>query len=129
MHAETRYADVVREVLVELCEALGRAERAGVAREQTIVDPGIGFSKDASDSLELMRRLDELRALDRPLLVGPSRKSFLGRLLEKPPAARLFGTAAAVASAVIRGAHIVRVHDVREMRDVVRVADALRQAA
>jgi dihydropteroate synthase len=129
MHREPRYRDVVGEVVAELREALQRGERAGIAREQLIVDPGIGFSKDADHSLELLRRLPELRELDRPLLVGPSRKSFLGRLLGRAADERVFGTAAAVASAVIRGAHIVRVHDVREMCDVVRVADALCEAA
>lgn len=129
MHCAPRYADVVAEVARELAEALDRGQRAGVSREQLIVDPGIGFSKDAGQSLELLRRLCELEALGRPLLVGPSRKSFLARLLGRPAAGRDFGTAAAVASAVIKGAHIVRVHDVAEMRDVVRVADALREAA
>ncbi len=129
MHAEQRYADVMREVVAELGQALGQAQRAGVAREQLIVDPGLGFSKDAGNSLELMRRLAELQALDRPLLVGPSRKRFIGAVLERPAAERLFGTAAAVAAAVMQGAHIVRVHDVSEMRDVVRLSDAIREAA
>jgi dihydropteroate synthase len=129
MHAAHAYADVVREVVAELELALARGERAGVAREQMIVDPGIGFSKDARGSLLLMRRLDELQALDRPLLVGPSRKRFIGAVLERPAGERLHGTAAAVAAAVLRGAHVVRVHDVAEMRDVVRLTDAIREAA
>jgi dihydropteroate synthase len=129
MHAEQRYADVVGEVLAELAQALERAERAGVARGQLIVDPGIGFSKDAGSSLSLMRRLAELQALDRPLLVGPSRKRFIGAVLERSAGERLYGTAAAVAAAVLWGAHIVRVHDVAEMRDVVRLSDAIREAA
>jgi dihydropteroate synthase len=90
-----------------------------------LVDPGLGFAKDAGHSLEVLRRLPELAGLDRPVLVGPSRKSFLGKVLDLPVGERLFGTAAAVAAAVLGGAHLVRVHDVREMADVVRVCDAI----
>jgi len=91
-----------------------------------IVDPGIGFAKNAGHSLEVLRRLPELRRLDRPVLVGPSRKSFIGKVLDRPVGDRLFGTAAAVAAAVLGGAHLVRVHDVAEMVQVVRVCDAIR---
>lgn len=129
MHREPRYADVVGEVAAELRDALARASLSGVAREQLIVDPGIGFSKDPGHSLALMRRLEELRALDRPVLVGPSRKRFIGAVLGRESGERLFGTAAAVAAAVIKGVHVVRVHDVAQMRDVVRMADAIREAA
>ncbi len=100
--------------------------RAGVPRDCLILDPGIGFSKDAAHSLEALRRLGEMEALDRPILVGPSRKSFIGKVLDLPADRRLMGTAAAVAACVLRGAHVVRVHDVREMVEVVRVADAIR---
>lgn len=126
MHHEPRYADVLGEVVAELRQALARADRAGIAREQTLLDPGIGFAKDKDHSLELLRRLPELSALDRPLLVGPSRKSFIGKLLERPAGERLMGTAAAVAACVLGGAHIVRVHDVEEMAQVARVCDAIR---
>jgi dihydropteroate synthase len=130
MHRAPRYEDVAAEVAVELSRAVARAERAGVARGQIVLDPGIGFAKDASHSLELLRRLPELQSLDRPLLVGPSRKSFIGKALGGAPAdRRLMGTAAAVAVAVMGGAHIVRVHDVAEMADVVRVCDAIREGA
>jgi dihydropteroate synthase len=125
-HLAPAYADVMGEVKAELAAALGRAEAAGVARERTLVDPGIGFSKQAAHSLEALRRLPELAALDRPLLVGPSRKSFIGRVLDLPVERRLLGTAAAVAASVMLGAHVVRVHDVREMVEVVRVCDAIR---
>jgi dihydropteroate synthase len=91
-----------------------------------LVDPGLGFAKDAGHSLELLQRLPELQALDRPVLVGPSRKSFLGKVLDLPVEKRLFGTAAAVAACVLGGAHMVRVHDVEEMVQVVRVCDAIR---
>ena len=129
MHREPSYRDVMGEVADELEEALLRGEAAGVPRENMIVDPGIGFAKDAGHSLEAMRRLGELQCLDRPVLVGPSRKSFIGTVLGgAPPAERLFGTAAAVAAAVMAGAHLVRVHDVAEMAQVVRVCDAILSA-
>jgi dihydropteroate synthase len=129
MHRAPAYRDVMGEVVAELREALARAEAAGVRREQLLVDPGLGFSKSAEHSLEALRRLPELAELGRPILVGPSRKSFIGRLLDAPVERRLMGTAAAVASAVLLGAHVVRVHDLPEMADVVRVADALCGAA
>jgi dihydropteroate synthase len=129
MHREPRYRDVMGEVSEELRAALRRAESAGVPRGQTIVDPGLGFAKDAAHTLEVLRRLPELAGLDRPVLVGPSRKSFIGRVLERPPDQRLLGTAAAVAACVLAGAHVVRVHDVREMADVVRMCDAIRGEA
>ncbi|MFI5183036.1 MAG: dihydropteroate synthase [Vicinamibacteria bacterium] len=125
MHHEPRYGDVMGEVVSELRGALADAARVGVATEQTILDPGIGFAKDRSHSLETLRRLSELQALDRPVLVGPSRKSFIGRLLELPARERLMGTAAAVAASILGGAHIVRVHDVGEMVQVARVCDAI----
>jgi dihydropteroate synthase len=129
VHEAPAYHDVMAEVKSELALALARAERAGVPRDRTLVDPGIGFSKDASHSLETLRRLPELQALDRPILVGPSRKSFIGRVLDLPVERRLLGTAAAVASCVVLGAHVVRVHDVREMLEVVQVCDAIRGSA
>jgi dihydropteroate synthase len=129
MHRAPSYHDVMGEVLSELGAALHRAVEEGIAREQLILDPGIGFSKDATHSLEALRRLDEMEALDRPVLVGPSRKSFIGKVLDLPAERRLMGTAAAVAACVLQGAHVVRVHDVREMVEVVRIADAIRTGA
>jgi dihydropteroate synthase len=129
MYRLASYRDVAAEVAAELGEAIRKAESAGVAREHIIVDPGIGFAKRAEHSLELLARLDghELVALERPILVGPSRKSFLNAALgDRPPHERVWGTAAAVTAAVLKGAHIVRVHDVKEMAQVVKVADALR---
>jgi dihydropteroate synthase len=129
MHRSPAYRDVMGEIVTELGAALARAEEAGVPRDNLILDPGIGFSKDAGHSLEALRRLCEMEALDRPVLVGPSRKSFIGRVLDLPADRRLMGTAAAVAACVLGGAHVVRVHDVREMVEVVRVADAIRDDA
>jgi dihydropteroate synthase len=128
MHRDPAYQDVAAEVVAELGEALARAARAGVPREHLIVDPGIGFAKNAAHSLEALGRLGDLEALDRPVLVGPSRKSFLGKVLDVPVGNRLMGTAAAVAAAVLMGAHVVRVHDVGEMVEVVRVCDAILDA-
>lgn len=124
------YDDVVREVRAELEAAVARATSVGVVREQIILDPGFGFAKRAGHSYLLLARLPELAALDLPLLSGPSRKSFLKEPLgERLPAEREWGTAAAVTASVLGGAHIVRVHNVPAMVDVVRVADRIRTAA
>lgn len=125
MHARPGYADVMGEIKSELEQALRRGEQAGVEREATLLDPGIGFAKDAGHSLEALRRLGELHELGRPVLVGPSRKSFIGKVLDLPAGERLLGTAAAVAACVLSGAHLVRVHDVAEMLQVVRLCDAI----
>ncbi len=127
MYGLATYGDVVADVAAELRDAMARAAAGGVAPERVVLDPGLGFAKRAEHTLELCARLDELAALGRPLLVGPSRKSFLKAALgDVPPSGRLWGTAAAVTAAVLAGAHIVRVHDPAEMVQVVRVADAIR---
>jgi len=115
---------------VELRDAIGRAERMGVARDAIILDPGFGFAKRAEHTFELIAHLEEIAALDRPILAGPSRKSFLRAAIgDRPPTDRDWGTSAAVAASVLLGAHIVRVHALREMVDVVHVADRIRSAA
>jgi dihydropteroate synthase len=130
MYDEAHYADVAGEVVTELSARIDTAVRAGVARDRILVDPGLGFAKRAEHTYEMLAGLDRLRDLDRPILVGPSRKSFLRAALgDRPPDGREWGTAAAVAAAVLLGAHIVRVHGVGAMVDVVRVADRVRQAA
>jgi dihydropteroate synthase len=129
MHERSEYEDVSGEVASELGTTIERAQARGVRREQVVVDPGLGFAKRASQSLAALRDLDRLSGLERPILVGPSRKSFIGAVLDRPVEERLMGTAAAVAAAVLGGAHIVRVHDVPEMRDVARLCDALLQGA
>jgi len=126
MYGEAHYESVTREVANELRAAIGRAVEAGVAFERLVVDPGLGFAKRAEHSYRALASLADLAALDRPVLVGPSRKSFLGQAIgAAPPAGRDWGTAAAVAASVLLGAHIVRVHEVAAMRDVVRVIDML----
>ena len=127
MYQEAVYTDVVAEVRAELEQAIARAESAGVAREALILDPGVGFAKRAEHSFAVLSQLDAFAALDRPILSGPSRKSFLKSAIgDVPPEAREWATAAAVTASVLHGAHIVRVHGVRAMVDVVRAADALR---
>jgi len=122
---EARYDDVVREVIDDLRAALGRAERLGVAPEDLIVDPGIGFGKTADHNITLLRNLDTLTELGRPILLGTSRKSTIGRILDLPPDERLEGTLTTTALGVAAGVDIVRVHDVRANVRAARVADAI----
>jgi dihydropteroate synthase len=122
---EPRYDDVVREVVDDLRAALGRAERAGVRPERLIVDPGIGFGKTADHNLSVLRHLAALTALGRPILLGTSRKSTIGRILDLPAKERLEGTLATTALGIARGADVVRVHDVRANVRAARVADAI----
>jgi dihydropteroate synthase len=124
---EIVYADVVGEVRAFLADALGRAEAAGIPRARVLIDPGLGFGKTVAHNLALLRGLPALRELGAALLVGPSRKAFLGKLLGAEVGERLWGTAAAVTAAVLGGAHVLRVHDVREMRQVIEVAWAIRE--
>jgi len=130
MQQMARYDDVVHDVGEYLRDRLHQVIAAGVDPERILLDPGIGFAKTFEHNLELFRRLPELIRLGRPLLIGPSRKAFIGRLLgDAPPEARHDGTAAAVAAAVLGGVRVVRVHDVAMMARVVRVAEALRPRA
>ena len=130
MQADPRYDDLLTEVADGLRTAVATAEAAGLAPESLCVDPGIGFGKSVAHNLTLLKRLDAFRGLGKPILVGPSRKSFIGALLDRvPPAERLEGTLAACVMAVMAGAHIVRVHDVAAVRRAVRVAEAIRDAA
>lgn len=128
MQRRTRYRAVEADVLAELRRAIRQALEAGIAEERVLVDPGLGFAKTAAQSLRLLRRLDALRTLRRPIVVGPSRKSFIGAVLDAPVEERLMGTAASVALALAGGAHIVRVHDVRAMAQVARMSDAILNA-
>ena len=140
MYQQAIYGDVVAEVLDELRESISFATGAGVAKTRILIDPGLGFAKEAAHSYEVLARLDEFGELGCPIVAGPSRKSFLARAPRGnapggiaasgntlPASARDWATAAAVASAVLSGVHIVRVHAVEEMRQVVRVADEIRR--
>jgi dihydropteroate synthase len=120
--------DVLQDVAKGLRDALARARKGGLRDSQLILDPGIGFGKSYRQNCELLARLPELARLGCPLLVGTSRKGFIGKLLGGLPAERRkWGTAATVAASILGGAHIVRVHDVAEMVQVARVADAILQ--
>jgi dihydropteroate synthase len=129
MYTQAVYHDVVDEVLDELRESVAFATGAGIAKDRILVDPGLGFAKEPAHSYEALARLHEFGDLGRPILAGPSRKMFLSRPFGRdvPPSARDWGTAAAVTAAVFAGAHIVRVHAVREMVQVVRVSDEIRK--
>jgi dihydropteroate synthase len=120
------HGDLMEEVKRFLRGAIDRALHAGVPRERVLIDPGIGFGKTAEQNWIVLRRLAELRELGQPILIGTSRKSFIGNLLDLPVTERVEGTAATVTAAVLRGADVVRVHDVREMTRVVRAADQMR---
>jgi dihydropteroate synthase len=124
--------DIIGEVMGGLRESIAGAEQRGVSRESIAIDPGIGFGKTAAQNVELIAKLDQLSGefADFPILIGTSRKSFLGKLLDNAPAdQRLHGTIASIAAAVLKGAHIVRVHDVKAAVDAITVADAIRSAA
>ena len=122
------YADLLLEVAAELREALARGAAAGLRESQVIIDPGLGFAKTPAQTVELLARIGELRSLGRPLLVGPSRKRFIGELTGAPVEARLPGTLAAVTACVLAGVELVRVHDVAASRQAAQVAAALRKA-
>jgi dihydropteroate synthase len=129
MYKQATYSEVVDEVLDELRESIAFACGEGIAKESVLVDPGLGFAKEPMHSFEVLARLGEFSDLGRPLVAGPSRKGFLTRLLPKERVAeeRDWPTSAAVTAAVLAGAHVVRVHAVREMVPVVRVADEIRK--
>jgi dihydropteroate synthase len=130
MYKEARYDDVPGEVAAELGARIDVATAAGIPRDRVLADPGIGFAKRADHSATMLARLPALHALGVPLLVGPSRKSFLQRAIgDRPPADRDWATAAAATAAVLAGVHVVRVHAVAAMVDVVRTADLLRRGA
>jgi dihydropteroate synthase len=123
--------DVIRDVMTGLRDAVARAKRAGLAKTQLLLDPGIGFGKKHEQNFEILARLPEFARLGCPIVIGTSRKAFLGKALagpdgpSAPPDQRLLGTAATVTASILGGAHIVRVHDVTEMVRVIRVADAI----
>jgi dihydropteroate synthase len=122
---KAQYRDLVADVRASLANSVSIALRAGVPEDRIIIDPGIGFGKTPEHNLEILQRLREFKSLGYPLLVGPSRKSTIGLLLELPPDQRVEGTAAMVALSIAGGADLVRVHDVKEMSRVSRVSDAV----
>jgi dihydropteroate synthase len=119
------YQDLIEDIKRELLESVAIANAAGIPDERIILDPGIGFGKTVEQNLELLDKLEQIRAIGYPILIGPSRKSFIGYTLDLPPDQRLEGTAAAVAIGIARGADVVRVHDVEFMARVARMSDAI----
>ena len=125
MQQAPSYRDVIEEVRQFFVERIGTALEAGIAAEQILLDPGIGFGKNLEHNLRLLARLDAFVALGYPVLVGVSRKAFIGQVLDRPVDERLMGTAAAAAVAILRGARVIRVHDVAPLRDVVKMIEAI----
>jgi dihydropteroate synthase len=125
MQRNTAYSAILPEVIQFLRDRMSAAESCGIPLQRIVVDPGIGFGKSVDGNLEILRRLDQLSVLARPILVGTSRKSFIGTILNREAGERDFGTAATIALAVAKGASILRVHDVRHMRDVAIMAHAV----
>lgn len=117
--------DIMAEIILDLEKSIGLAQAAGVAGQDIIIDPGIGFGKTLSQNLEIIHRLAELKVLGKPILLGTSRKSVIGLVLDLPPSERLEGTAATVAIGIANGADIIRVHDVKQMVRVCRMSDAI----
>ncbi|MDE2321678.1 MAG: dihydropteroate synthase [candidate division NC10 bacterium] len=128
MQIEPRYNDVVAEVLGFLADRVAFAEQMGVDPQSIVVDPGLGFGKRGRDNLTLLRRLTEFHRLGKPIMIGPSRKSLVGEVLNLPVEQRQHGTAACIAAAVLQGTTFVRVHDVRSCAHLVRMLDAIRRA-
>jgi dihydropteroate synthase len=121
----SEYDDLIEDVKHELLISVDIAKKAGIEDRQIILDPGIGFGKKREHNLELINRLDEIRSLGYPVLLGPSRKSFIGFTLDLPPDQRVEGTAATIAVGITRGVDIIRVHDVKEMSRVAKMTDAI----
>jgi dihydropteroate synthase len=129
MQIDPHYEDVVEEVKGFLADAIQRAERAGINRSKIVVDPGIGFGKTVTHNLLLIKHLSAFRTLGVPILIGPSRKSFISKILGPGDERREAGTQAAVAAAVLQGAHIVRVHDVERTRQTLKLVDSIKEPA
>ncbi len=128
MQNDPAYRALIPEIMDYLREGMAIARRAGIAEDKMIIDPGIGFGKTVEHNLEIIKRLDEFTGFEKPILLGPSRKSFIGKTLGNLPVSeRIEGTAAATAIGIFNGANIVRVHDVKEMKRVVRFADAIKK--
>jgi len=125
MQQAPHYDDLMGEIIAYLREGIERAEQAGVDPHQVVVDPGIGFGKRIQDNLVILNRLDELTVLERPILIGTSRKSFIGAVLDQEADQRVIGTLATVAVSALKGAHIVRVHDVPPIRQTIDMVDAI----
>lgn len=125
MQSHTQYKDLMGDITAELQKSVEKCLSAGIKSDRIIVDPGIGFSKTAEQNLEILRQLRHFQKLNLPVLVGTSRKSFIGKILDTDVSGRLWGTAATVAVSIVNGAHLVRVHDVKAMRQTADMTDAI----
>jgi dihydropteroate synthase len=125
MQKNIYYKDLIGEVVFSLQKSLEKCLEIGIKSDKIIIDPGIGFGKSADHNLEILNRLDELKLLHRPLMIGTSRKSFIGEVLDTDVNQRLYGTLATVCASILKGAHIVRVHDVKPTKEVALMADAI----
>jgi dihydropteroate synthase len=128
MQEKPRYENLIQEIVDFLKDSLEKAAQMGIRREMIVLDPGIGFGKSFNHNLEIIRELGRFSCLGRPILLGSSRKAFIGHILGKPALERDTGTMAAVAVGVMNGAHIVRVHDVKKAVETVKVVDAIKRA-
>ena len=125
MQKKITFADPVQEIIKDLKESIEKCLEIGIKSDRIIIDPGIGFGKTVEQNLEIIRRLAEFDKLKVPILIGTSRKSFIGAVLDRPVKDRLMGTASTVCASILNGAHIVRVHDVGKLKDTIRMTDAL----
>ena len=125
MQKNIRYQSLIDDIIKELQKAIEKCLEIGIKSDKIIIDPGIGFGKTVEDNFKIIRRLGDFRILNRPILIGTSRKSFIGKILNRDITKRVMGTAATVCASILNGAHIVRVHDVKEIKDVVKMTDAL----
>ncbi len=125
MQKNTHYDNLMEEIIVLLKKSLEKCLEIGINSDRIVLDPGIGFAKTSEQNLEIINRLDQLAVLNQPILIGTSRKSFIGKILNKPVDQRLLGTIASVCVSVLNGAHIVRVHDVKETKEALKVVDAI----
>jgi dihydropteroate synthase len=123
------YENLISEILDFLRDAIDRCQAAGIRRGLTVVDPGIGFGKTFDHNLQIIRDLEQFKALERPVLIGPSNKAFIGHILEREPHERDTGTMAAVAASVMNGAHMVRVHNVKKAVETVKIIDAIKRGS
>lgn len=123
MQKNISYKNCAREIIASLKKSLEKCLEIGIKKDRIIIDPGIGFGKTVAHNLEIINRLDSFNILNKPILIGPSRKSFIGKILNKEASQRLIGTISSVCVSILKGAHIVRIHDVKEIKEAVMLTD------
>ena len=129
MQEEPEYDDLIFEIIDFLKDAVKRAVNAGIRKDMIIIDPGIGFGKTFDHNLKIIRSLSRFKELEMPLLIGPSNKAFIGKILDREPGERDMGTIAVISAGVLNGAHIVRVHNVKKAVETVKIIDAIRRGS